>query len=110
VPTNGASLVGSSPTKPPTARRRAWLAELLIYDRDFGLAFEDVYEENVAWTLERIAGRRRDAGAGGMRVALEATLPAWRAAWDRRPGPGDGLTQALLDALSEPKSRHSQIG
>jgi hypothetical protein len=34
------------------------------------------------------------------REALEATRGAWEAAWHGEPGPGAGLTPALLDALN----------
>jgi hypothetical protein len=69
------------------------LADMLREDRARGFAFEDVWDEDVAFAVGQ---------SSGWRDALEGTREAWQASWGNAPGPrSQGLTLDLADDTRE---------
>jgi hypothetical protein len=93
----GHHLVDSAPD--PTPARM--LVELLAYDRQFGLAFDDAWPQDVEFVLDSLSGYKKVRERRDWAEAFQATRAAWEAAWRRQPnGPGAALSPALLEALS----------
>jgi hypothetical protein len=93
----GAKFVEQAPSPAPARL----LGELMIYDRAYGLEFDAVWAENVDLVVNAIHTKGVKAERDEWAACFAATKAGWEAAWERRPGKGDGLTRALLDGLSE---------
>jgi hypothetical protein len=82
----------------PDPAPAALLCELLADSRRCGLTFEEAFAEDCTYAVE---GLRRRAVREDWLEAFSGVEPAWRAAYERLPGPGAGLSPALLDAVSQ---------
>jgi hypothetical protein len=85
------------------------LAELMAYDRGYGLTFDDAWSDNIEFVLRQIAGNGVLAERASWADVFDSTRDAWEAAWHRQHGPGAALTVALLTSPSEPRLGHQQL-
>lgn len=83
------------------------LAELLAYDRAYGLSFEESWGEDVEWVLERIAGQGSIIDREEWAEAFTWAKPFFAAGYSGQPVPG-GLSPTMLDVLSESRRRDEQ--
>lgn len=90
----GHRLVDEAPDHRPAVRLRLELER----DRALGLAFDDVFDDEVDYCLAEASMPR--AQRDGWRIAFWSQREIWRAAYD---GTGDTITRLRVGLLAEPE-------